>query len=170
MDPEPPTVPDDDFAEWTRVGDSTEVLFDGAPVTVTGRTLRYESTTPGARDSLDRFFFATRLGLEPSVSPNVALTKLVRSGAADGFRDQLSERGFKHIQRVETRTIPVGDAEADLYRYRARCAAADGDISAEAMMAVWADDSYQIAGGGYPLTGDVNTARRELRRLIRNVR
>jgi hypothetical protein len=170
MDPEPPAIPDDDLVEWSHVEDSTDVLFDGTPVTVTGRTLRYESTTPGARDSLDRFFFATRLGMEPSVSPNVALTKLVQSGATDGFRDQLSDRGFQDIRRVETRTIPVGDAEADLYRYRAQCRTADADIPAEAVMATWADNSYQIAGGGYPLTGDVKTSRRDLQRLIRDVR
>lgn len=170
MDLEPPIIPDDALSGWDQVEDSTDVLFETAVVSVTGRTLRYESPAPGADSAPARFFFATRLRLDPAVSPNAAVTKLVTSGASDGFRKRLSERGFREIHREETRTLPIDDAEADLIRLRAECATHDGEIPTEALLAIWTADGYRIAGGGFPLTGEVTTSRRDLRRLFRGVR
>ncbi len=170
MDLEPPIIPDDALSEWERVDDSTDTLFETAVVSVTGRTLRYESPALGADTAPARFFFATRLRLDPAVTPNAAVTKLVTSGASDGFRDRLSERGFHEIHHEETRTLPIDDAKADLTRFRAKCVTPDGDIMTEALLAIWTADGYRIAGGGFPLTGEVTTSRRDLRRLFRSVR
>ena len=209
-DLEPPRVPADALDRWRLVEDETGRPFSVGPVGVAARTLVYERAAraervrerPGLdaeRPGLDgscRFFFAGRIRLTPAPTPSPALTRLVAAAAAGSFGEQLGERGFRGVDRVETRDYraPNG-SEGRLVRYEARCApesesAGDGSPADRAVfevlgwLAVWpADREFLFAGGTYPVgvreigserdaaaladSLDPDTAREELFELVR---
>jgi len=154
--------------DWERVSDATETLFSAGGVTVEARIRVYEDdglrTTVREQTGVDRswrFFLAARLDLSPSPPTTGALRRLVASQASRGFADRLEDRGFEAVDRVESRSLRVGDADARLFRYDARCRVADLDLSVDSWLAVWAPDrTFRLAGGAYPtgVDGDGATA------------
>jgi hypothetical protein len=161
----PPSVPDELLTDWRQVDDVTETPFSAAGLTVTARVLLYEDdrlrTAVRERTGVDRswrFFLATRLELAPSPPVTGALRGLVASRASRGFVDRLGDRGFDDVDRVERRSLRVGDADARLFGYDARCRVDGVTLSVDGWLAVWAPDrSFRLAGGAYP-TGVVDGA------------
>ena len=173
---DPPHVPTDRSESWRRVAETRERPFSAGPVSVTASTVRFE---PIDADEPRPFFFASRLRVRPSVSPNPPLTRLVESRARDGFRDRLADNAIEDVTHRENREIVVDDpsaSSATLSTFRGRCRAvadvgsAVGPVPVEALLAVWSTDEYLLAGGAYPLDRDPSRDRRTLLRLIRGVR
>ena len=173
---DPPHVPTDRLDGWRRVSETTERPFSAGPVSVTASTVRLE---PAGIAEPRPFFFASRLRVRPSVSPNPALTRLVKSRARDGFRDRLADNRIEAVTHREDREIVVDDPSASpatLSTFRGQSRAVDdgGDtadpVPVEALFAVWSTDEYLLAGGAYPLDHDPDRSRRDLLRLIRGVR
>jgi hypothetical protein len=165
----PPSVPSERLADWRRVDDTTETLFSAAGVTVTARLLRYEDDRLRSRvrertgaDRSWRFFVAARLELAPSPPPTRALRRLVATQASRGFAARLEDRGFEAVDRVERRTLRVGESDARLFGYDARCRVDGVTLSADGWLATWAPDrDFRLAGGAYPtavIDGDGETA------------
>ena len=189
---EPPSVPEDRLADWRRANDLSDTPFAAPGLTVTARILLYEDDRLRAavreRTGVDRswrFFLATRLELTPSPPVTGALRGLVASRASRGFADRLEDRGFESVERTERRSLRVGDDDARLFGYDARCRVDGVTLSVDGWLAVWAPDrSFRLAGGAYPIAvvdGDGDTAdaladcldpsafRAELFELIRGV-
>ncbi|MES3161019.1 MAG: hypothetical protein PPP55_05550 [Halorubrum sp.] len=172
---DPPTVPIDRLGGWRHVERTTERPFSAGPVSVTAGTVRYERVdVPVPRP----FFFASRLRIRPSSSPNRALTRLVESRAKTGFRGRLADHDIVDVEPHDERSVAVDDPEATdatLVTYRGRClVASDHEVPVEALLAVWEAGEYLLAGGAYRIDGegevDPDGARRELLGLVRGVR
>jgi len=156
---EPPSAPEDRLADWRRANDLTDTPFAAPGLTVTARILLYEDDRLRAavreRTGVDRswrFFLATRLELAPSPPVTGALRGLVASRASHGFADRLEDRGFESVERTERRSLRVGDDDARLFGYDARCRVDGLSLSIDGWLAVWAPDrSFRLAGGAYPI-------------------
>jgi len=155
---DPPSVPEDRIADWRCVGDTTETPFAAPGLTVTARIRLYEDDRLRAavreRTGIDRswrFFLATRLELTPSPPVTGALRGLVASRASRGFADRLGDRGFDAVERTERRTLRVGDDDARLFGYDARCRVDGLTLAVDGWLAIWAPDrAFRLAGGAYP--------------------
>lgn len=157
---DPPRVPESRLDGWRRIEDSTESVFDSLFVSVTARTLVYEderlrasiAETAGI-EFAPRFFFASRIALDPTPPNSRTLDRLVSTRARDGFADRLRDRGFEHVEARDHRSYPVDGREGDLYRFEAKCRPDGVALSAVGLTAVWPDDDgYLFAGGAYPTT------------------
>jgi len=155
---DPPSVSDDLLADWRRADDTTETLFSAAGVSVTARLLFYEDDHLRARvrertgiDRSWRFFLAARLELAPQPPVTGPLRGLVAAQASRGFAERLEDRGFDAVDRVERRTLRIGDEEARLFGYDARCHVDGVTLSVDGWLATWAPDcAFRLAGGAYP--------------------
>lgn len=165
----PPPIPEDRLADWRRTDDLTDTPFSAPGLTVTARSLLYEDdrlrTAVRERTGVDRswrFFLATRLELTPSPPVTGALRGLVASRAGRGFADRLEDRGFTAVERSDRRSLRVGDDDARLFGYDARCRVDGLTLSVDGWLAVWAPDgTFRLAGGAYPIAvadGDGKTA------------
>lgn len=155
---DPPSVPDDLLTDWRRAGDTAETPFAAPGLTVTAHIRLYEDDrlreAVRERTGVDRswrFFLATRLELTPSPPVTGALRGLVASRASRGFTERLEDRGFEAVERVERRSLRVGDSDARLFGYDARCRIDGVTLSVDGWLAVWAPDrDFRLAGGAYP--------------------
>jgi len=160
-----PSVPEGRLTDWRQADDLTDTPFSAPGLTVTARILLYEDDRLRAavreRTGVDRswrFFLATRLELAPSPPVTGALRGLVASRASRGFADRLEDRGFDAVDRVERRTLRIGDHDARLFGYDARCRVDGVTLSVDGWLAVWAPDrAFRLAGGAYP-TGVVDAS------------
>jgi len=158
-----PSVPTDRLTDWRLASDRTETLFSAAGITVTARLLLYEDDrlrrTVRERTGVDRswrFFLAARLELDPVPPVTGALRELVAARASHGFADRLDDRGFTAVDRVERRSLRIGDEDARLFRYDARCRVDGVTLAVDGWLAVWAPDrTFRLGGGAYP-TGVVD--------------
>ncbi|GAB6861457.1 hypothetical protein ACFR97_06400 [Haloplanus litoreus] len=158
-----PTVPEQRLADWRLATDTTETPFSAGGLTVTARILLYEDDrlreTVRERTGLDRswrFFLASRLELTPTLPVTGALRGLVASRASRGFADRLDDRGFTAVDRIERRSLRIGDEDARLFRYDARCRVEGVTLAVDGWLAVWAPDrGFRLGGGAYP-TGIVD--------------
>lgn len=156
---DPPSVPEERLVDWRVAGDTTETPFAAPGLTVTARIRLYEDDrlrkTVRERTGVDRswrFFLATRLELTPSPPMTGALRGLVASRASRGFADRLEDRGFEAVERPERRRLAVGDDDARLFGYDARCRVDGITLSVDGWLAVWAPDrAFRLAGGAYPI-------------------
>jgi hypothetical protein len=164
-----PSLPSEGLDGWRRASDTEETPFSAPGLTVTARVLVYEDATLQAavreRTGVDRslrFFLAGRLELAPSPPVTGALRGLVASRASRGFADRLESRGLSAVERVERRSLRVGDDDARLFRYEAACALDRLALDVEGWLAVWAPDgAFRLAGGAYPTAvtdGDADVA------------
>jgi hypothetical protein len=167
----PPSVPDGRLCDWRLTDDLTETPFAAGGLAVTARILLYDDAElreqirdrTGA-DRTWRFFLAARLDLSPSPPVTAPLRGLVAARASRGFADRLRDRGFTAVDRVERRSLRVGEADARLFRYDARCPVDGVTLSVDGWLAVWAPDrQFRLAGGAYPTavadeSGDEATA------------
>jgi len=155
---DPPSVPEERLADWRRAETVTDTPFSAPGLTVTAHVQLYEDTrlraTVRDRTGVDRswrFFLATRLELTPRPPVTGALRGLVASRAAHGFADRLESHGFERVERVERRSLRVGDDDARLFGYDARCRVEGITLSVDGWLAVWAPDrDFRLAGGAYP--------------------
>jgi hypothetical protein len=156
---DPPSVPEERLTDWRRASDLTDTPFSAPGLTVTARIRLYEDDRLRAavreRTGVDRswrFFLATRLELTPSPPVTGALRGLVASRASRGFTDRLEDRGFEAVERTERRSLLVGDDDARLFGYDARCRVDGVSLSVDGWLAVWAPDrAFRLAGGAYPI-------------------
>jgi hypothetical protein len=154
----PPSVPSERLTDWRQVSDTTETPFSAGGLTVSAGIRLYEDDrlrgTVRERTGLDRswrFFLAARLELDPSPPVTGPLRRLVASRASRGFADRLGDRGFVDVDRAERRSLRVGDADARLFRYDARCRVDGVTLDVDGWLAVWAPDrAFRLAGGAYP--------------------
>lgn len=159
----PPSVPSERLRDWRLVDDETETPFSAGGVAATARVLLYEDgrlrediRRQAGADRTWRFFLAARVELSPSPPVTGALRELVAARAGRGFATRLENRGFHAVDRVERRSLRVGDHDARLFRYDARCRADGVTLSVDGWLAVWAPDgAFRLAGGAYP-TGVVS--------------
>ncbi|MFW6321719.1 MAG: hypothetical protein ACOC0Z_07685 [Halohasta sp.] len=162
MEIPPPSVPTSRLADWQRTDTTIETPFSTPIVSVVTHTCVYEETAEREaireRTGVDRawrFFFASRIRLDPPRSPSRLLTSIIRPKVDAAFTERLSDRGFESIREVEHRRIELGGSEGRRTQYRARCRlSVEGnqqlDLPVEGYLAVWADDDYHVAGGAYP--------------------
>ena len=170
MDPSPPLVKTDRLEGWKPVSETVERAFSAGPVSVTAGTVRYE---PADRTDPKPFVFASRLAIRPKTNPNPMLTRLVERGARDGFRGRLAENGIGDVEHRHTREFPIDeppDTVATAHTFHGRCVVDGESVPIEAFLAVWEAGEYLLAGGAYPLVGDVDGTRRRIRAIIRGVR
>jgi hypothetical protein len=155
----PPSVPKSQLTDWRQTEQTVSTPFSTPIVSVTAHTCVYDADHRGLRaatglDGPWRFFFASRIRLEPPKRPSSLLTTLVRRQVRAAFLDRLSERGFEQIRQSDDESVTIGDNEAVRYRYRARCRlavdAATLELPVEGYLAVWADEDYHVAGGAFP--------------------
>jgi hypothetical protein len=155
----PPSVPASRLTDWRQTEQTIDTPFSTPVVSVTAHTCVYDADHRKLQAStgLDgpwRFFFASRIRLDPPKRPSSLLTALVRRQVTAAFVDRLSERGFEMIRKSGTKQVTIGDSEGVRYRYRARCRlmveSATLEVPVEGYLAVWADDDYHVAGGAYP--------------------
>jgi hypothetical protein len=161
----PPAVPDELLAEWRRANDTSETPVAPPGVTVSARVLVFEDdalrTAVRDRAGVDRswrFFLAARLSVSPTPPIPGTLRGLVATRAGRDFADRLEARGFTDVDRTERRSIRVGDDDATLYRYDARCRVGGVTLSVDGWLATWVPDrDLRLAGGAYP-TGVADAA------------
>jgi len=155
----PPSVPESQLVDWRHTDQTVRTPFSTPIVSVTAHTCVYDADHRELRAStgLDgpwRFFFASRIRLDPPKRPSPLLTALIRRKVSAAFVDRLSERGFEQIRESDKETVTIGDNEGIRYRYRARCRltveAATLELPVEGYLAVWADEEYHVAGGAFP--------------------
>jgi len=154
-----PSVPPELLDGWELVDERVERLFEAGPVTVRARVRVYgdRERRRAVRkatgvDAVWRFFFASRLRTAPRSPATGALTRLVRSRAAEGFADEIRNRGFSGVRRQESRSLEIRGTEAHLRRFEAACRVAEAEVPTEAYLAtVPGDREYVLAGGAYPL-------------------
>ena len=169
MEIPPPPVPEAALADWRETDRTVDAPFSTPIVSVQTHTLVYEehADREAIREStgLDhpwRFFFSSRVRLDPSQPPNPMLSSLLRSRVFSAFVDRLADRGLTDITEGDRGRLSVGGAKGVRKRYRARLRvdAADSESGAsdadplslpiEALVVVWADGDYFVAGGAYP--------------------
>jgi hypothetical protein len=163
---DPPHVPEAKLGDWRQIEDTTESVFDSFLVSVTARTLVYEDERLRASiadttgfEFAPRFFFASRIALDPTPPRSRMLDRMVSMRARDGFADRLRDRGFVNVEDGRHRSYPVDGRDGDLYRFRAECRPGGVPISAVGWTAVWSDDDgYLFAGGAYPTEIDDDRA------------
>jgi hypothetical protein len=120
-------------------------------------------------DRVWRFVFTTRLVIEPRSSVSAALRRLVTERARRGYRERLADRGFSDIREADSRTLRVGDVEAEAHRFEARLELEDVVLSMNGWVAVWPHDGeFRIVGGAYP-TSVLDAGRGELESALRDV-
>ncbi|WP_253738872.1 hypothetical protein [Halohasta salina] len=160
----PPPVDDSRLADWRQTDRTIEAPFSTPIVSVETHTVVYEERTQRERireaTGLDhpwRFFFSSRVRLDPPQPPNPMLSSLLRSRVFSAFVDRLADRGLTDITDQERGRLRIAGSAGVRKRYRARLrvdpAAETGDplvVPVEALVAVWADDDYLVAGGAYP--------------------
>ncbi|WP_224450073.1 hypothetical protein [Haloprofundus salilacus] len=156
----PPTVPEDRLGGWVLSESSVDRPFDAGLVRATAHTAVYEDAAlhehlaeRTGRDRIRRFFFASRLLLEPRPPASRTLWRLVADRSMAGFEDELRERGFLAVERTEERRFDVRGTEARLARYDARSRAGEAVVSVRGWLAVWPTDArgeFLLAGGAYP--------------------
>ncbi|KAB1196393.1 MULTISPECIES: DUF6517 family protein [Haloferax] len=152
--PPPPTLPSLDG--WVRVDESVDRPFELGFIHVVARTVVYEDATirervPTDADGPWRFLFATRLEIRPRTPPSKSLTRLVVNGAASGFKDQLTERGFSDIHENWRRSLAVPDGEAEVIHYDTKVTFAGVRLAADAYLSITPHDGeYLLLGGAYP--------------------
>ena len=162
MDIPPPSVSSERLTDWRQTDQTIDSPFSTPMVSVYTHTLVYEESTQRARirdetgvDHPWKFFFTSRIQLDPPHSPNPVLTSLIRTRVDRAFVDRLAGRGLDEITNGESHTVSLGSVRGRRTRYAARLTV-DGagdeplDIPIEAYVTVWADDGYRLAGGAYP--------------------
>ena len=167
--PSPP-VDDSRLTDWRQTDRTVEAPFSTPVVSVETHTVVYEEHVQRERirestgvDHPWRFFFSSRVRLDPSQPPNPMLTSLLRTRIFSAFVDRLADRGLDEITSQDRGRLSVGGIEGVRKRYRARLrveiiASGDDDsqghdlltLPIEALVVVWADDDYLVAGGAYP--------------------
>lgn len=158
----PPTVPVPEG--WRVASDELTTPFDVRVVSVRAHTVvladdalrerveeRVQADADSGADATWRFFFASRLRLDPASPPSRAVTRIVANRANTGFADALRERGFDAVRAADSRRWSVREETADLTRYEARVTVGDVSVDVEAYFTVWSDGSdFLAAGGAYP--------------------
>ena len=169
MEIPPPPVPESRLADWRQTDRTVDAPFSTPVVSVGTHTVVYEEDTQRDRiresTGLDhpwRFFFSSRVRLDPPQPPNPMLTSLLRTRIFEAFVDRLADRGLDDIASQDRGRLPIGGVEGVRNRYLARLRmegpdSGDGSQShdlltlpIEALVVVWADDDYLVAGGAYP--------------------
>ena len=155
----PPSVPESQLVDWRQTEQIVQTPFSTPIVSVVAHTCVYDADHQELRASTGidepwRFFFASRIRLDPPKRPSSLLTALVRRKVSATFVDRLSERGFEQIRKSGTEQVAIGDNEGVRYRYRARCRlmveSTTLELPVEGYLAVWADEEYHVAGGAFP--------------------
>lgn len=166
----PPPVDDSQLADWRQTDRTVDAPFSTPMVSVETHTVVYEEDAQRERireaTGLDhpwRFFFSSRVRLDPPQPPNPMLTSLLRSRIFPSFVDRLADRGLEDITEQGRGRLSVGGARGVRKQYRARLRVDPVDESdagspdtqpivlpIEALVVVWADDDYFVAGGAYP--------------------
>ena len=166
----PPPVPEAALTDWRQTDRTVDAPFSTPVVSVETHTVVYEEHTQRERirestgvDHPWRFFFSSRVRLDPPQPPNPMLTSLLRTRIFAAFVDRLADRGLGDIAEQDRGRLPVGSTEGVRKRYRARLhleiSDSGGDdasapdrltLPLEALVVVWADDDYLVAGGAYP--------------------
>lgn len=162
MEVPPPAIPNNRLKGWRQVDSSVETPFDAKVVTVWAHTLVFEDADRGPilteRTGVDtawRFVFVTRIQIRPNTRPSAALSRVVRSGATDGFEERLADRGFESIRKRDSRSVAIGDGDGGgtLVTYGARCVVDSIRIPLEGLLAVWTHGGqYYVGGGAYPVS------------------
>jgi hypothetical protein len=179
MEIPPPPVPESRLSAWRQTDQTVDSPFSTPLVSVYTHTTVYEETTQRQQireqtgfDLAWRFFFASRIRLEPPHPPSLFLTSLIRQQVSQAFVERLSTRGFVDIDKESQTSVSVDGAKGVRKRYRAQfqisadalstkqvgsetdsTATEDGaplSIPVEGYLTVWADDDYYVAGGAYP--------------------
>ncbi len=176
MDIPPPSVPESRLTDWRQTDRTVGSPFSTPVVSVHTHTCIYEESTEREQireqtgvDHPWRFFFISRVRLDPPQPPNPMLTSLLRQRVASAFVDRLDSRGLSDITKESRSRISVGDANGVQRQYHARLQLAADDLTAEsgvddtdrdpadplslpieALVVVWADNDYYVAGGAYP--------------------
>ncbi|TQQ82782.1 hypothetical protein EGH24_04905 [Halonotius terrestris] len=177
MDIPRPAVPSERLAGWAETESTVEEAFSTPVVTVHTHTVVYEEAEERGRihqqTGLDfpwRFFFSSRIRLQPARNPSKVLTSLIRRKATDAFTDRLATRGFQQVSERHREETTIGGADGLRVEYRgvirheiestSDTEGSDGTggdarglltLPVAAVLAVWnADDDYHVAGGGYP--------------------
>ncbi len=162
-----PTVPSAalDDGGWVLDERTSETVFSLSAVRVTGHTLLYEQPAlrTRLRDTVEggdlpwRFFFATRLVLEPTPSDIVSagLLPTVRATARREFVADLEERGFSAVDRERTRRVRIETGERVRFaRLVVRFETGEVAATVHAWFGVWNHErEFRIAGGAYPVRG-----------------
>lgn len=159
----PPAVPAERLADWRQTEQTVEKAFSTPLVTVTTHTQVYEEVTE--RDQIRaacdidqpwRFFFASRLRLDPPKQPSRPLSELVARRAAASVTDRLKARSFERIDRSRAESSRMGEyTDGIRFDYRAICRLREKNatlsLPVAASLAIWdAGGDYHLAGGGYP--------------------
>jgi len=178
MEIPPPSVPESRLTDWRQTDQTVESPFSTPMVSVYTHTLVFEESTQ--REQIHdqtglnhpwRFFFASRIQLEPAQPPNPVLTSLIRNRVDRAFVDRLADRGLVDIQKGESHSVSLGSTRGKRRRFAARLEldTDEGYLSVpiEAYVAVWAADGYQLAGGAYP-AGRADGGPSELAEVLRN--
>ena len=159
----PPSTPRDLPEEWAKVEQEQEAVFDIKVVSVTADTVVYRDEALASQHNNEtlRFFFATRLSLEPAVGHSGPLRQLIQDRADVGFRQELRERGFTDINRLGTTDIEheSGNRATRVARYDSTVELGDSQVSAVGLAGVWEgeDGEFGFAGGAYPTAIDRET-------------
>lgn len=146
--------------EWHHVETVEETVVRLLGVRVEARTELYEDRSLRERvreatgiDRLWRFYVATRVSF-PDHDPGESglLTRLVVSQVDDAIRETMTDHGFEDVTRRSKRSTDLGEREATLLTYGAVVPVERRRVPMEGLVAVWGDDGYHVAGGGYPAT------------------
>ena len=182
----PPPVPEAALTDWRQTDRTVDAPFSTPVVSVETHTVVYEEHTQRERirestgvDHPWRFFFSSRVRLDPPQPPNPMLTSLLRSRVFAAFVDRLAGRGLDDITEQDRGRFSIGGARGVQKQYRARLRVdpvdelGDGDpepitVPIEALVVVWADADYLVAGGAYP-AGLPETGPDEMVAAIRDV-
>ena len=159
----PPATPAERVADWRQTERTVEEAFSTSIITVTTHTQVYEEVAERDRiraacdiDQPWRFFFASRLRLNPPKQPARLLTELVARRAAASFEQRLEARSFERIDRKRSDGSVTGEhTDGTRFDYRAVCRLRENDATVSlpvaASLAIWdAGGDYHLAGGGYP--------------------
>lgn len=181
MEIPPPPVPQSRLSAWRQTDQTIDSPFSTRFVSVYTHTTVYEETVQRRQireaTGLDwpwRFFFVSRIRLNPPKRPSSVLTALIRQKVTAAFVDRLSTRGFVDITEKSQTPVSMGDSKGLRKRYHARFELSADERAAElpvtndtsstgiedhepltfpveGYLAVWVgDDDYYVAGGAYP--------------------